>query len=213
VSSWDNIGGRPPGASITRVDHVALARAGAGSVWNHVNFHPVDGTILEANGSKYEVRGGAPYATVTTKTGVRIDPVAIQRAGQAGLWAHLKAPISPATSIPQPDPSPVPIAVPAPITTPVVEPVAVGERQLDARAAKRRSVLVVRIGPASASIDHEFVVQRRTSTGRWRIVVRKSTTGTRDVRRLDLRRGIYRVVVEATADQPAMRSRRIRLKR
>jgi len=86
VSNWANIGGHPAGAAVTRVDHVALSSAGAGGRWNHVRYHPADGTILDASGTKYQVRDGAPYAFATSAAGIRIDPVAIQKAGQPGLW-------------------------------------------------------------------------------------------------------------------------------
>ena len=103
VSNWANIGGHPAGAAVTRVDHVALSSAGAGGRWNHVRYHPADGTILDASGTKYQVRDGAPYAHSTSVAGIRVDPVAIQRAGQPGLWSHLKAPIVATTPTPTPD--------------------------------------------------------------------------------------------------------------
>jgi surface antigen len=93
ISTWDALGGPRP--SVT-VDQAALDNAGAGSVWNHAQFHPANGTLLDTQDGRvwqvidqvaryvpsWDVVGG-PRPTV------RVDLAAVLNAGQPGIWSHL----------------------------------------------------------------------------------------------------------------------------
>lgn len=60
--------------------------------WSTLRAQPVDGTLLTAGGATYKVVAGAPIKQASAAAGVAVDPEAIQRAGQAGPWAHLARP-------------------------------------------------------------------------------------------------------------------------
>ncbi|MEI2714122.1 MAG: hypothetical protein V9G04_12735 [Nocardioides sp.] len=81
-----------------------------------------------------------------------------------------------------------------------------------AKAVKKRSRLRVNIGPDSAAVNYRFRVQRRVH-GKWNTVKRSRTRGPKDVRTLDLRRGVYRVKVPTQFGFPARKSRTVRLAR
>ena len=90
VSSWANIGGyRTP----VYVDQAAVDRAGSGTKFNHLRFRPKDGTVITAlpGTTSYTVVAGVPISTTTTAPAVRVDQVAIARAGDTSelRWTHL----------------------------------------------------------------------------------------------------------------------------
>lgn len=90
VSSWANVGGyRTP----VYVDQVAIDRAWSGGKFNHLRFHPKDGTIIKAmpGTASYKVAAGVPVLTSTTTAGVGVDKVAIANAGNTSAirWTHL----------------------------------------------------------------------------------------------------------------------------
>ena len=86
--SYASVGGDP---GTTSVDLAAIHSAGAGGVWNHLDYRPVDGTLLDAAAAKYRVLAGAPHPESTSDAGVVVDPAAIANAGQPGRWSHLAA--------------------------------------------------------------------------------------------------------------------------
>ncbi len=92
VTSWQALAHQ--GAPSTDVDQAAVERAGSGGPWDHLRFHPQDGTVLQAgeDGALYTVRDGAPRPGSGGGEPVVVDPVAIQRAGQPGPFAHLRSP-------------------------------------------------------------------------------------------------------------------------
>ncbi len=94
VSTWTAFGGGQP--TIT-IDVAAIDNAGAGGVWNHLNYRPADGTFVTGaqRGEVYRFAGGAPlYVSTWTAFGGpqpvnAIDQAAIDNAGAGGLWNHL----------------------------------------------------------------------------------------------------------------------------
>jgi surface antigen len=97
VSTWSAFGGPQP---TTTIDIAAIDNAGAGSVWNHLNYRPADGTFVNGaqTGKVYEVNGGTPtYISDWSQVGgpqptVPIDQTAIDNGGAGGIWNHLLAP-------------------------------------------------------------------------------------------------------------------------
>ncbi|MTD13486.1 hypothetical protein GIS00_05955 [Nakamurella sp. YIM 132087] len=97
VSSWAELGGVRPA---TQIDPVAVSRAGIGGDWNHLRFHPADGTFLQArpSGTIVVVNGGAaryvpswePYGGVQPV--VAINQRTIELAGTGGAYDHLRKP-------------------------------------------------------------------------------------------------------------------------
>ncbi|WP_270889511.1 CHAP domain-containing protein [Pedococcus sp. 5OH_020] len=90
VSSWTNIGGyRTP----VVVDQIAIDRAGSGTSYNHLSFHPSDASVLVALPGKayYRMSAGAPIPTTATAGAVGVDEIAVQRAGDTSAlrWTHL----------------------------------------------------------------------------------------------------------------------------
>ena len=210
VSHWDNVGGYPHGTPVVRVDHVALSNAGRGGLWNHVSYHPADGTVLDANGTKYRVMSGVASPFSTSTAGTRIDPVAIQRAGQPGLWSHLKAPVVAPVPVPAPT---TPTTTPTTATPPPAPTTATDVRTLTVRAVRDRTALLVIVGPASATGDYAFIVQKRSRKGTWKRIVSTTTRGPKDMRVLDLRRGVYRVFAPSVNGLQRIDSRTVRLRR
>jgi hypothetical protein len=93
VSTWDALGGPQP--TVT-VDQMALDNAGAGGIWNHAQFHPADGTLVDTqDGRVWQVVDHvAHYVPSWDLVGgprptVRIDLAAVLNAGQPGIWSHL----------------------------------------------------------------------------------------------------------------------------
>lgn len=184
VSNFDHVGGTG-GQPVTRVDKVALERTEPTGTWSHVSHRPADGTVLDAGGTKYVTAAGAPLPSTTTAAGTRIDLAAITNAGKPGVWAHLAAP-TPAPALPPAPSSPTHPTALAPMV-PASEPSA-NSLTMAIKAVERAGKLRVKIGPASAAVNHRFVVQTRRN-GTWRRVVKSSTRDDRDVRVLNLGRG------------------------
>jgi surface antigen len=94
IGRWARVGGH---RRALRVDAIALARAGGDGRWRHLRRHPRDGTVLRAGpgGPLYETRGGAPHRIAFRPDGrhpVVVDPVAIENAGEPGVWRFLRSP-------------------------------------------------------------------------------------------------------------------------
>ena len=90
ISSWANVGGyRTP----VYVDQVAVDKAGSGARFNHLRFHPKDGTVITAMPGtvSYQVTAGIPVRTTTSSTAVGVDEVAVAKAGDTSAirWTHL----------------------------------------------------------------------------------------------------------------------------
>ena len=96
VSTWSAFGGGQP---LTVLDQAALDNAGAGAVWNHLNYRPADGTFVVGaqRGEVYRFAGGAPlYVSTWDAFGgpqpvTAIDQVALDNAGAGGIWNHVAA--------------------------------------------------------------------------------------------------------------------------
>jgi|GEM_PF-2021188 len=101
VSTWTAFGGGQP--TIT-IDVAAIDNAGAGGVWNHLNYRPADGTFVTGaqRGEVYRFAGGAPlYVSTWTPFGgaqptVVVDLAALDSAG-SGAAAFNHALLRPAT--------------------------------------------------------------------------------------------------------------------
>jgi VCBS repeat-containing protein len=92
VTNWDNVGGGRP---VTAVDIAAIENAGAGGLWNHLSYQPIDGTYLRGytTGKFYRVSAGTPLLESTApSTYVDVDQVALDNAGTGGYYNHLNAP-------------------------------------------------------------------------------------------------------------------------
>jgi surface antigen len=92
IGSWQRIGGRRP---TIRIDRAAVANAGRPGHWGHLRRYPRDHTILRSGsrGRLYTVRDGAPrpiLALPAGRTAVVVDPAAIARAGEPGIWRFLR---------------------------------------------------------------------------------------------------------------------------
>jgi hypothetical protein len=89
VSSWALFGN--PAA--TRVDDYALDHYAAGGPLSHVLRYPLTGTFLKGlqTCKTYQDVSGVPKrVTTTTSTPVNIDQLAVDHAGQSGVWSHLR---------------------------------------------------------------------------------------------------------------------------
>ena len=94
VGSWDPFGGPQP---TTAIDQRAIDNAGSGTVWNHLNYRPTDGTFVSGaqTGQVYRIAGGAPtYVGSWDPFGgpqptTAIDQRAIDNAGSGTVWNHL----------------------------------------------------------------------------------------------------------------------------
>jgi len=94
VSTWTAFGRAQ--ATVT-IDQAAIDNAGTGSVWNHLNDQPADGTFVTGaqRGEVYRIAGGAlTYVSTWTAFGraqatVTIDQAAIDNAGTGTVWNHL----------------------------------------------------------------------------------------------------------------------------
>ncbi|MDX6590323.1 MAG: hypothetical protein QOI84_1597 [Solirubrobacterales bacterium] len=92
IGSWARIGGRE---AATRIDVAALERAGGPGRWSHLRAFPRVHTILRAgpSGHLFTVRAGVPHpiaAVSSNRTPVIVDPAAIARAGEPGIWRFLR---------------------------------------------------------------------------------------------------------------------------
>lgn len=76
----------------------------------------------------------------------------------------------------------------------------------------KKSKLKVDIGPNSVGADYEFVVEVHRRR-KWRYLVGMLTSGPRDVKRVNLRRGRYRIVLPAYPGAASITSRVVRLAR
>ena len=96
VSNWANVGGVQP---CTAVDDAAIESAGGQSPFDHLNLVPADGTFIQGyqTGRIYQIRDGAPvYVPDWSAAGgpqpyVAVDQAAIDNAGAASPWNHLRA--------------------------------------------------------------------------------------------------------------------------
>jgi hypothetical protein len=86
-------------------------------------------------------------------------------------------------------------ATPATVTVTVTQPLP-DRLAVRAEAVRNRSRLWVDVDPDSLGWNYRFRVDQRFA-GRWKALIRRSTTGLDDTRLLDLDRGRYRVVVPA----------------
>src|SRR5450631_3199615 len=94
VSTWKAFGGSQP--TVTG-DQAAIDHAGAGGVWNHLNFRPADGTFVAGGqrGEVYRFAGGAPlYVSSWNALGgpqpvIAMNQAAIDKAGAGGPWNHV----------------------------------------------------------------------------------------------------------------------------
>ncbi|MDY7542551.1 MULTISPECIES: cell wall-binding repeat-containing protein [unclassified Cryobacterium] len=101
ISDWATVGGAKPTVSIGDDDIQNAGSADAASPWNHLRFHPSDGTFVAAQPSQrvYQVTGGAPsYVSDWASVG-GVQPVTnvgddvIRNAGtpdHASQWSHLR---------------------------------------------------------------------------------------------------------------------------
>ena len=91
VSSWANVGGAHP---YTDIDVNAINDAGAG-VYSHLLLRPADGTYIRSSPYVYRIAGGAPIyvSTFANIPGPHpytdVDGIAINQAGQGGVYSHL----------------------------------------------------------------------------------------------------------------------------
>ncbi len=89
VANWANM---PGGAQPTvQVDAAAIDNAGQVAPWGHLNYRPVNGTVLAASNLRYVTQAGIAYPSTTAQSGVQVDPNAIAKAGDGGVWDHLAA--------------------------------------------------------------------------------------------------------------------------
>jgi hypothetical protein len=101
VSTWTAFGGPQP---VNAIDQAAIDNAGAGGLWNHLNYRPADGTFVVGaqRGEVYRFAGGAPlYVSTWTPFGgaqptVVVDLAALDSAG-SGAAAFNHALLRPAT--------------------------------------------------------------------------------------------------------------------
>ena len=103
------------------VDKSAVDHAGQTGPWSHLRAVPADGTFIRGRQSAkvFRVAGGVPTYVPSwapyggPKPYVDVDQVAIDRAGQPGVWSHLKA----APAAPKPPASPGAVKAPVGGTT------------------------------------------------------------------------------------------------
>jgi hypothetical protein len=89
VSDVGTVGGVRP---VAMVDPVQVDLAGTGDPFNHLRYHPVDGTMLAAGDALYRVINGSAEAVPAGSTAsapVVVDPSAISKAGEPSPWNHL----------------------------------------------------------------------------------------------------------------------------
>lgn len=205
VSDFAAVGGaRAP----VLVDMAAIRNAGSAQApFRHLNYYPAEGSQVHAGSTCYSIVGGAAIAGAAGTCGTRIDPAAIANAGQEGKWSHLKA---------APPPPPPPPTTPPPTTpsTPTAPPATTPPLLVRTIALTviKKSKVRVDVGPNAADVDYEFFVQIR-SRRKWRNVIGAMTRGPRDVKRIDLRRGTYRILLPASAGASQVISSRFKLRR
>ena len=96
VTSWSAVGGARPSIA---VDQVAINGAGGSGVYAHLSKYPVTGTYVSGYASHrvYRIVGGAPlYVSSWTAVGGQsatqvIDDAAVEGAGGAEPWSHLRS--------------------------------------------------------------------------------------------------------------------------
>ncbi|AUG81490.1 hypothetical protein CFP65_6860 [Kitasatospora sp. MMS16-BH015] len=88
VTNWNNVGGFQ---SYTTVDTNAVGLAGSTTFYSHLRQTPADGTVLRGytTGNLYTVQAGHPTLTTTGTPVTSIDQVAVDKAGQSGVFSHL----------------------------------------------------------------------------------------------------------------------------
>ncbi|WP_111765673.1 hypothetical protein [Nakamurella deserti] len=89
LADFADIGGyRPP----VRIDPAAVAAAGTDDRYRHVRQVPADGTALlgSPGGRRYVVTDGTPRPA-EAGPGVTVSQAAVDRAGEPGVWSHLRA--------------------------------------------------------------------------------------------------------------------------
>ncbi len=105
VSDLEDIGGA---RGFVTVDEAAIDKAGSGGDWNHLSAMPANGTIVESfdTGKVYQILAGVPTLDCSaSQTFLYIDQAALNKAGSAGFYNHLK---------PLPSPPPAPCPTPTP---------------------------------------------------------------------------------------------------
>ncbi|GLW92089.1 hypothetical protein Aglo03_29050 [Actinokineospora globicatena] len=88
LSTWSAFGGPQPTVD---VDQAAIQNGGAGGKWNHLRYHPADGTFVHrtTTGQIYRFAGGAPVhvsswgavGTPQPATGIRVGWCVLGRGG------------------------------------------------------------------------------------------------------------------------------------
>jgi uncharacterized protein YbaR (Trm112 family) len=101
VNNWADVGGSHPSVQISPS---AIANADGSVPWNHLHQYPVDGTLLTVlSGGVYKVMSG--IASLVAKPGagnrILISQAAIDNAGGAVPWNHLRAPLPVEKSAPR----------------------------------------------------------------------------------------------------------------
>lgn len=89
LADFADVGGyRPP----VRIDVAAVDNAGADGLWRHLRPVPADGTALigRPGGNRYVVSAGVPVGA-SGGPGVTVSQAAVDRAGEPGVWSHLRA--------------------------------------------------------------------------------------------------------------------------
>ena len=92
LTNWATVGGPHP---VTVLDPVAINHSGAGGVYSHLGFRPVDGTFVQAGPYTYRIAGGAPLFVPTwsiyggAQRVTVLDPIAINHSGAGGVYSHL----------------------------------------------------------------------------------------------------------------------------
>lgn len=79
------------------------------------------------------------------------------------------------------------------------------------KSVQRKSKLLVDVGPDKKSKNYRFEVQKK-KRGEWTTVTVSTTKGKKDKRRLNLRKGKYRVIVPAQYGLAASTSNTVQLK-
>lgn len=159
-----------PGHVVIGVDDSAVDNAGAGAVWNHLSFRPVDGTWLAAGANRYRVAAGAPILTSPGQAGTIVDPVAILNAGAPSVWAHLNAPPG--------NPVASPPAVPnTTITSGPPSVAAAGSVKIAFKSSTAHSTFQCRWDAIAWQACTSPVVRNVTSAGRHTFVVRAVAAG------------------------------------
>lgn len=156
--------------------------------------------------------GSGPASNALAATTLATSVVAPPTSG-SGSGPTDPDPVPPPAPVGQTTPAPTVPSEAGPPSTPTATVAAATVTRVVARANPRRSVLRVVIGSAESG-PRAFRVQVRTASGKWRTLPRTFTSrGSGRTTAIDLPKGVYRVVVRATAGSPASTSKAVRLTR